>query len=264
MLTQAFNGRVGFQAQAQAVLREKTLEHEQHHFNHTLKGHDFVIPKNAAIGVADGGKLTFKKDEKFRKLFDHINRMHQIMKEAKAMMDSIYADIEEYQESVDRQNRLRQHVQDGDIDKLRDMFINEYDMDAEDVANMSDEEVLATADKLDDVEQSKQDMLIESIKLKIRDFEQYIENGNLPESKKEELQQALDKIKQDAQKETGVNYDKAYNEAWEQNQEHDTLYDAGREIKSSAKSSETKVKALDEVEESNSTSPTPNLGGFDI
>ncbi len=264
VLTQAFNKQVDFQAEAQEILREKTAEQEKHHFHHTLKGHDFIIPKNAAFAFADGGKLAFKKDEKFKKLFDYIMHVQKIFKQAEELAAAINADITAFNESVDRQNHLRQYKENGDIDALREMFINEYHINPDDVAAMSDEEIMAQSDEFDQQETLTQETLIESIKDKIQEFEKLLENGDLSQADREKLQQELDAIKQKAQNETGVDYDAAYAHANQSDRKNDKLYDLGREVNYSKETSELLENPVETNEANNSNTPPPSPGGFDF
>ena len=137
MLTQAFNETVDYQGEMQAILREKTLENDLEAHNHTLKGHDFVIPRNGAINIADGGKLAYTNDKKFNDIYKHILRMQALMAEIEAgfeRLDDILDQIEEETASLEKITEL---LNEGDWGAAREYITS---VTGEDASQMTDEE----------------------------------------------------------------------------------------------------------------------------
>ena len=190
MLTQAFNEQVDFQTEAQAVLREKTLEHEQHHFNHTLKSHDFVIPKNAATGIADGGKLSFKKDEKFRKIFDHIMHMQQLMADIEAGFGRMNDILDEMEKETASLEKITGFLRNDDIEGAKEyaesLGIDTSEWDKE---QTKDWLIQKGYEHIDNIEKLTKQWKIEAQNIK-DNIEKLRANGASPE----QIQAAQDKL----------------------------------------------------------------------
>lgn len=235
----SINLRETFQEASWANVVETELEHQKvTDFNYSMKAED--------VGrIAKNNFQEHKSEEYQRKRRKSDERTlqalirAQLLDKAKGLLDGIRDDLDEYKASKDRQNRLREFKAAGDVDALREMYINEYHMNPDDVAAMSDEQVIEQADKFDEVEKSKQEMLVESIKLKIQEFEDLLENGDLSPADKAKLQKELNDIKEEAKNETGVNYKDAYNDASQDDAENDRLYDIGRGKEESVEVSQT-------------------------
>jgi len=71
--------------------------------------------------------------------------------------------VEDYNEELDRLNRLKDAYAKGDVNTIRQMYVVEYDMDPEDVVGMSDEDILTQTLEVIDAQQS----LARPIKAKI-------------------------------------------------------------------------------------------------
>ena len=137
MLTQVFNEQVDYQAEMQATLREKTGKHDLEAHNHTLKGHAFLIPKNAAIGVADGGKLSYKKDEEFKRIFDHILHMQELMANINEGFERMNDILDKIEEETNQLDKITELFNEGDMDAARDYITS---ITSEDASGMTDEQ----------------------------------------------------------------------------------------------------------------------------
>ncbi len=229
---EAVNGAVLSETLEQG-LDPSTVERERELKEFVLnQGRKDVEQEDSSV-ILDGyaqAKATEKAlQEKQKKEQRNVQFMLDFMSEdMRELYDDIDRDIDAYAASRERQARLREYRENGDIDALKAMFVKDYDEDPDEVKNWSAQDVIDKSFDLEDQEELKQGELVERIKHNVAKYKKHLnDDDDLSPEKKTQYREALERLENKANA-IGLNFDEAFNTAWEDDQENDKLYDIGR------------------------------------
>ncbi|MDW3210300.1 MAG: hypothetical protein R8N23_10560 [Reichenbachiella sp.] len=173
------------------IKSEERLKHnEQTSFNYTLNGKaDEVglIAKGSASNAGGNNELSEKKK---KERDENLKLLLEGNKDFKAFMDDFGDKLDDYNRVADRQSRRQAAFESGDWDQYRLILINDYDMNADDVAAMNNEDFQKLDPELQDLDEFTKETLKHELIQLAKDYD---EEHGFTDEQKQALQELMSK-----------------------------------------------------------------------